>query len=826
MPQSTLLPLKCFVVWFGILATSLNLSNHVQAQQVVPDGTLDTIVTQAGNTFTITNGTTAGTNLFHSLREFSIPTGGAAIFDNATTIQNIFSRVTGSNVSNIDGLIQTNGTANLFLLNPNGILFGANAQLNVGGSFIGTTAERIKFADNSEFGVTNVANPLLTISAPIGLQMGQNAASIQVQGTGHSHLYTRSTALPFDRSSHDRGLAVPTGQTLALIGSNILLESGVLTAEDGQIQVGAIGANQLVDLNATPLGWQFGYNRVSNFGNIQLNERSLLDASGLIGGSIQLQGQQIDLLNASTLLIQNFGSISAGSLQVNATEGLRLQGNSAAGLAISELLTVSLGSGRGAEIQVNAPKIQMYDGSVIGTRAFNLGSGGAIQVRADQLEIIGASLGNPALVTTLGSATFGVIGTGGDVAISTRQLAIQNGGALTTITFGNGGNGGNVTIDAKESVIVSGRSPILLSPSTISIISLGSGDAGRLKMNTSEVSILNGGQITSSTFASGAAGNITITADRSVKVADGFSIGPVLLPSQITSASDFTSPEIQQAFGLPAAPTGRSGNVVINTPILQVANGSLISVANNSAQGDGGSLSVNANSISLDRNARLSASTVSGEGGNVQVKTNLVSLRRGSSITTTAGGTGKGGDITIDAPILLGLENSDIVANATRGQGGNIAITTQAILGLAYRDLIDPESVLTSDITASSQFDVNGTVQISNIGVDPNTGLVSLPTTLVDASQQISADCSTTQNSSFVMTGRGGIPQNPLEYTRVHRNWSDLRVAQRSQHQAQSTVSTAPLIEAATWQHNAQTGGVELIAGQTVQSNQIAICDR
>lgn len=199
------------------------------AAQISSDGTLSTAVTTPDNrNFTIDNGNRAGNNLFHSFSEFSIPTGGSAVFRNADDITNIFSRVTGGSISNIDGLIKANGNANLFLLNPNGILFGPNARLDIGGSFIGTTANSILFADGVEFSATNPNTPpLLTVSVPIGLQMGNNPAPIQVRGTGHN-ISVRPTPQnafpPFTRESNPAALSVQRGRTLALVGGGIFLE--------------------------------------------------------------------------------------------------------------------------------------------------------------------------------------------------------------------------------------------------------------------------------------------------------------------------------------------------------------------------------------------------------------------------------------------------------------------------------------------------------------------------------------------------------------------------------------------------------------------------
>ena len=79
--------------------------------QITPDGTTNTTVDVSGNDFTIEQGNRAGGNLFHSFGEFSVPNGGSAFFNNAADIVNIFSRVTGGNISTIDGLLSANGTA-------------------------------------------------------------------------------------------------------------------------------------------------------------------------------------------------------------------------------------------------------------------------------------------------------------------------------------------------------------------------------------------------------------------------------------------------------------------------------------------------------------------------------------------------------------------------------------------------------------------------------------------------------------------------------------------------------------------------------------------
>ena len=200
------LGLASLVPLFWLVTVSLSRA------QVTSDDTLSTDVsTQDNLNFIINSGDRVGDNLFHSFDQFSILEGGSASFNNAVDIANIISRVTGGDVSEIDGEISAQGDANLFLINPNGIVFGPEASLSIGGSFIASTAESIQFVDGVSFSATDSpSQPQLTVSIPFGLQFGGTAASIVNQGR----------------------LEVEPGNTLALVGGDIFVQDqGALIAE-------------------------------------------------------------------------------------------------------------------------------------------------------------------------------------------------------------------------------------------------------------------------------------------------------------------------------------------------------------------------------------------------------------------------------------------------------------------------------------------------------------------------------------------------------------------------------------------------------------------
>ena len=209
--------------------------------QVTSDGTLGTIVNVTGGSAGITGGTQAGQNLFHSFGQFSLSPSSinTAVFNHNPAIQNIITRVTGGSISNINGRIQA-GNVNLFFLNPSGIVFGEQASLEIGGSFIASTANSLKFADGQAFNLSTPAeSALLLVNVPIGLQYGASPGSIQVQGSGN-FIFVNPDPFQIVRDFRPPGLAVQPGKTLALIGGSVEIQGGNLTAEDGQIAIGAV----------------------------------------------------------------------------------------------------------------------------------------------------------------------------------------------------------------------------------------------------------------------------------------------------------------------------------------------------------------------------------------------------------------------------------------------------------------------------------------------------------------------------------------------------------------------------------------------------------
>jgi filamentous hemagglutinin family protein len=785
--------------------------------QVTADGTLGTTVTPSGaTTYTITGGQFQGsTTLLQSFGDFSLPnTTDTAHFDldnasyggAANGVNVVIGRVTGGNLSTINGQIQlTGGNApDLFLINPSGIVFGAGASLNVPGSFVASTAENVLFANNVAFGIGNTPSPLLTITAPTGLQLGNNPTAITVQGSGYALTAINGVA-PLIQAPSTSTLGVTSGQTLALVGGELNLTGATLAAPQGRVELGS--ATGLVSLNSISQGYELSYSNGQVFSDIQLSQKSLLNVSGTTNsGAVQIQGRQVQFADGSLIFSSNPGNLAAGDIHIQASESIDIIGTTADGSIRSGIRNESLNAGTGSNITIVAPRLTLQQGAGINDNAFNNASGGSIQVNVTNVELSGSSVINPTGVTSLTTSVRGT-GSAGDISVAGDRLVVSDGAALSTITFGSSPSG-QVTIRNTET-IVQGDNPAGLY-SNISAITYGTGSAQTLTLDTARLQILNGGGVVTTSFVDGEAGDLNISATDSIQIRGRSQANN----STINSAVIDPGPLLRAFFGLPNSLTGDAGNVRVTTPNLILADGGTVSVTNQGT-GNGGTVAITANTVHLDRQGSIQAQTASGDGGNLalRLRDGLI-MRNESVISATAGGIGAGGNITINAPVIAGFENSDIIANAVQGNGGNIQITTQGIFGLEFRPQLTPEN----DITASSQFGVNGTVEINEFSLDPDTGIVELPAGLADTSDQIAQGCATDGDSSFVATGRGGIPPSPNASLSSDLTWSDTRdlseflgAAPSGPAPAGSVPAQPPgLTEINAWRINAN-GQVELL---------------
>jgi filamentous hemagglutinin family protein len=573
----------CAWIANGLVLCSLATTGSTQAQ-IVPDATLpqNSNVTLEGNTSVITGGTVAGSNLFHSFKQFTIPTGSAAYFNNVLEIQNIVSRVTGSSISNIDGLIQANGTANLFLLNPNGMILGPNASLNIGGSFLASTASSLKFADNTQFSAAAPqTTPLLTVSVPIGLQFGGTAGSIANQ----------SPVI----SSNGTDLRVQPGRTLALIGGDVRLDSTTLRASDGRIELGGVSGAGVVGLNVESNNLSLSFPNDIARADVSLANGTLVDASGEFGGDIQVQGRQITLTDGSQIVIETLGSETEGALTINASESVKLTEESG-------LFTGAIGAaGTGSDITITTEQLSVQD-SEISTNTFLTSKGPRIsRGEAGDLVIIATEL-----VELIGTSADGQVPSGlftqasgendaGDLTIATGQLIIQDGAQVGASALGEG-SGGTLTITASESVELVGTSNDGQLLSSLSTQAMGSGDAGDLTIATGQLIVRDKAQVAVSSQGSGDAGNIDVEANS----------------IQLYNQAALTA----------QSKVAEGGNITLQVQnLLLLRDNSLISTKAGGT-GNDGNITIDANVILAvpSENSDIVAAAVEGKGGNVQVR--------------------------------------------------------------------------------------------------------------------------------------------------------------------------------------------------------------
>jgi filamentous hemagglutinin family protein len=758
--------------WHQLLGIALGgvyvFSGHCTYAQIIPDRTLskNSSVTISGSIFNINGGTQTGRNLFHSFQQFSVPTGGTASFNNGLDVENIFSRVTGGAASSVDGLIKANGTANVFILNPNGIVFGKNASLNIGGSFVTSTANSIKFADGFEFNANSTQTPpLLTISVPTGLQFGGTVKPITVQGAS---------------------LTVQPGKTLAVIGGDESFDGGSLQASNGRVELGAIAGAGKVDLNWVDNQLHLSVPDSLPRADISMNNGALVDVTGNGRGSVAVTAHNLEIKDGSKISagvkLGSVGDTSApGDITLNATGLITIMNPS----TVTNMVMVTI-EGQEDTKKGDAGDINIIAGDIyIDNRntsadytpgdyipdALQASSGGV--GRAGNISL--SATGSINLIGQDSNVKAGMISTfflnsqmpgGGDITLKANGSIYLNNAYLIS-SQGNGS--GNISIFGKESVSITDNS--FLNAGTVK------GDSGKITIQSNgPVSIersslgTNAGKGSAGDGIPGNGGDINISG-RSILITrgsllessaeqEGFKSGNISLSAtdriEISGYDPLYNPECctgnhnrpflyttLRTSSLPGS-LGPAGDINVNTPTLRVSDGAILRADSQNAL-NGGNINVNANVVELSDGGQLVTNALgTGDAGNINLKSikRLVidgtnpTFDKFSAITqtfvpindssakyqlgSTTGLSGifasttlsQGGNITVEgAKLVLLRHGAQISATANNnGNGGNIMINAPNGFIVA----IPSEN---SDILASANEGSGGRIRIKAAGI-------------------------------------------------------------------------------------------------------------
>ncbi|OQY58551.1 MAG: hypothetical protein B6245_11290 [Desulfobacteraceae bacterium 4572_88] len=707
--------------------------------QVVLDGTMGTAGPVNGPKYEISTeyGQQAGANLFHSFSQFDINTGETANFGVSSATQNIISRVTGGGSSWIDGTLQStiSGTseisgANLYLLNPAGVMFGPNAALDIGGSFHVTTADYLRMGESEQFYAAQ-ENKLLSASPPSAFGFLDNEVSpVSFEGNGKIGKE--------EWDGNPMGLSVSDGNTISVIGGDISISGtfylsgeeniplGNLSAPGGEIRMASVAATGEV----IPRQDDLDLSEFSTLGTITLSKHALLDTSGEGSGNMFIRAGQFFAEN-SAIQADTKGDQDGGLTDIRAD-------------------TLSL------------VRSDIY------SDAKGHGTGGNIHLRAD--EFVSISDFSRVFADTTGEE--GESGDAGNVRIETRSLSLSDGSIVSSDTFDGGGNGGNITITGPDdslaqSIDVSASAKIYSGAIQGQFPGADQGNGGSVNLEAENITFTNGSIIASESTGTGNGGNVRIYASESLRLSGKDHAGN---PSKAYTAT-FSKTE----------GAGNAGSISIDAGEIVFEDEGGIT-ASTRGPGHAGTIDVQTTRLHLDTGASISSESTSedqgGDAGLIRIRAeDSVTLFNGSTITTEAINAGKGqiiievgdklylkdgkittsiragaedaGNITVDQDFAI-LNKGQIIANAWAGRGGNIRITGDRLIQSSD-----------SRVEASSALGIDGSVHIEAPDKDLSGDLTVLPNNFIDVTRWMQKACAVRSEedvSRFLLLGRDAIP--------------------------------------------------------------------
>lgn len=671
-----------FAVWLGVAV----FAPGEAYAGITMDGTLGRGGNLSGPDYAITSdlGRQLGNNLFHSFGQLNLSQGESATFSGPVGVANIIGRVTGGSVSNIDGTLRsTIPGANLYLINPAGLIFGPNAALDLGGSFYASSASHVKFSDGGRFGAAAGAENALSAAAPEAFGfLGGSPGAIAVNGSQ---------------------LRVRAGQQLLLAGGALSIDgqgAGVLSAPGGKVALYGVAAEGEIGLSDASI------NQALRYGDVRIENGANIHANGT-GGTILIRAGRLEVAN-SLLLAQNAGS--GGGMRISTSDSMALDG------AILQSATDSTATA--GSIVVEAGRLVAVNQSEIDTSTFARGDGGRISVMVGDLSLTGGSrISNRVTEESTGHGGNTTIHASGTVTVSGQSPRLS---AVLNNTFG-GGDAGLLELDASRLSVSGGR---------LEAVTTGIGQAGTIRIRAGDIELNAEGAILAGTDGNGGAGSITVNASRlsmredaliDARATGGGRAGSIGIRTGTLDLSDGSAISARayyyqrgggdisvnatesihirgRAEGLSSSPgsdevsTGIfsfAGNISVTTPELTVLDSGGISTRtwNNLDSGD---LTVETVRLSLINGGHISADAIGHSGyhggaGNVTIHASEsvlisgVAVSRRSGIQSGTRSSGDAGSIEIITPRLR-IENGAMVNTSTGvfGEGGAGAIVIEA----------------------------------------------------------------------------------------------------------------------------------------------------